>query len=348
MKVDLMCNAGSVMGVTPYDIYGKGVGGAELAMMSAMEALALRGHEVTVYNDPTTGRGTYDGVAYMMVADFDRGLASDVLIIFRTPNPILGEPYRSGAKRIIWWPTDKDIMDPTVRRLGLLTDATVCLSEFHVTRLAEFTPPSKTVVIDCGVRLQDYAGRVNRIPGRVIYCSVPDRGLPHLLRAWPIIKASVPHASLTITSDYRLWGLPAGAESHAQAWATQPDAKFLGTVPRNDLCRLQQQAEVMAYSCIDEELFCIAAAECEVAGAVPVTPDIGCLKTTNEFGIVVAGKPWSTGYLEGWADCIVRLLGEEHEFLERRRGEMMEKARQRFDMQRVAEQWEAVLEGRAL
>jgi glycosyltransferase involved in cell wall biosynthesis len=347
MQIDVLCNVGSVMGVTAFDIYGKGVGGAELALLSAMQALSLRGHTVTIFNNPRTGEALYDGLAHMNVESFDPKRESDALIIFRTPyERFLPDPAQAATKRLVWWPTDKDIADPVVRRLGTICHATVAISPFHADRLIDFTPRSKMVVIDCGVRLEDYAAKVKRVPGRLIYCSVPDRGLPHLLKAWPIIKAGIPGASLTITSDYRLWGLPPGAEKHADAWADQPDAEFLGAVPRKELCRLQQQAEIMAYSCMDEELFCIAAAECEVAGALPVTPDIGCMKTTNEFGIIVPGEPWSRGYLEGWAECIIRLLGAEHEFLERRRASMMAKARERFDMARVAERWEAVLDGR--
>lgn len=41
-----------------------------------------------------------------------------------------------------------------------------------------------------------------KIPGRVVYCSSPDRGLHHLLQEWPRIKRAAPHATLQIF--YRL------------------------------------------------------------------------------------------------------------------------------------------------
>ena len=37
LKIDLLCNDGSPIGVTPLNIYGRGVGGAELSMMTLME-----------------------------------------------------------------------------------------------------------------------------------------------------------------------------------------------------------------------------------------------------------------------------------------------------------------------
>lgn len=208
-----------------------------------------------------------------------------------------------------------------------------------------FTPAPKITVIDCGVRLSDYEAKVDRIPGRLIYCSVPDRGLVVLHKAWPIIKAAVPSATLVITSDYRLWGLPAGNQNHRLAWAGLPGVDFLGAVPRGQLCRLQQQADIMAYPCTDEELFCISVAECQVAGAVPVTPNIGALATTNQFGIVMKEPVNSGGFPAIYARQVIRLLTSAAASVEQKRQTMMANARSRFRIERIAEQWESVLRG---
>ena len=63
LKIDLYCNDGSPLGVTPPDIYGRGVGGAELSMMSWAETMARRGHQVRIYNNPLA-LGVHDGVEY--------------------------------------------------------------------------------------------------------------------------------------------------------------------------------------------------------------------------------------------------------------------------------------------
>lgn len=343
MRISLLCDVGSVMGVTPPDIYGKGVGGAELAMMTTMEALAAHGHDITVYNDPRDGERRHGGVAYMKVGAFDPVDPVDALVVFRTPNAVL--PDKAAARRLIWWSTDKDIADSHVRSMGVRADAVVCISPFHRGHMEGIAPRSKVTVIDCGVRTQDYEDPVNRVPGRLIYCSVPDRGLVILHKAWPIIKAAVPHASLVITSDYRLWGLPAGNINHRLAWASQPDVEFLGAVSRGHLCLLQMSSEIMAYPCMDEELFCISVAECQVAGAVPVTPDIGALSTTNEFGILVQEPVKSGGFVAAYAERVIALLGPHHDYLEKRRENMMRDARRRFNMETIADQWESVLRG---
>lgn len=343
MRISLLCDLGSVMGVTPPDIYGKGVGGAELAMMTLMETLATRGHDITVYNDPRGGPGGQGPVAYAKVAAFDPAESVDALIIFRTPNAVL--PERTAAKRFIWWSTDKDIADPHVCSMGARADGIVCISQFHRSHMRRIAPDQKITVIDCGVRTQDYTGQVERIPGRLIFCSVPDRGLVVLHKAWPIIKAAVPKASLVITSDYRLWGLPANNQNHRLAWAGLPGVEYRGTVARVDLCRLQQEADIMAYSCTDEELFCIAVAECQVAGAIPVTPDIGALGTTNQFGVLVRHPLESGGFVQAYAKVVIRILMANSEGVEKRREVMMTNARKRFGMENIADQWESVLRG---
>ena len=45
-----------------------------------------------------------------------------------------------------------------------------------------------------------------KIKNRLIFTSVPGRGLDNLLRIYPTIENAIPDVSLAITSDYRLWG----------------------------------------------------------------------------------------------------------------------------------------------
>ena len=53
-----------------------------------------------------------------------------------------------------------------------------------------------------------YPNTVEKRSNSLIFTSVPDRGLKYMRQAWNVIKEQVPDATLTITSDYRLWGLP--------------------------------------------------------------------------------------------------------------------------------------------
>lgn len=343
MKIDLICNDGSPIGVTPPDIEGRGVGGAELAMVSLMRTFADRGHEATIYNDPRR-HVEYDGVLYKNRSTFNPRQPRDVLIVFRSPNPLLIGAIASKLK--VWWSTDQYTIG-SFRSLSELVDFCVTISPYHTAyHLANYgISKDKIGHIDLGVRLDDYDQNVAKIENRLIYCSIPDRGLAILHAAWPLIKREVPSASLTITSDYTLWGVSANDSRHRLNWAGMDGVQYRGKVSRKELVKLQLQAEIMSYPCTYEELFCVSAAECQVAGAFPVTTMAGALPTTNEFGICVPGDLTNPMTLQSnFVDRIISLLRDERGYLEEARKSMAVSAKLRFDWNLIAEKWEHLFE----
>ena len=92
----------------------------------------------------------------------------------------------------------------------------------------------------------------------------------------------------------------------------QPGIRYLGHVDRATLLVEQQRARVMAYPCTFEEGFCIAAAECMAAGAVPVTTNNYALRTTvGDSGSLVSGRPRSWFYRRAFVKAAVRLLTDD-------------------------------------
>lgn len=342
--IDLLCNDGSPIGVTPNDIEGRGVGGAELAMMTLMEVFAGRGHKVRVFNDPKRP-GNYNGVQYLKLSAYEDRIPRDALIIFRSPNQRYHRAQMPPKVAKIWWSTDQFTVG-NFAELAEQVDFCVTISPFHSNyhRTRYKIEAEKIGHIDLGVRSWEYDGEVDKIAGRLIFCSIPDRGLPVLYAAWPLIKRGAPHASLVITSDYTLWGVTANNQQHRLQWAGSDGVNFRGKVPRSELVRLQQQAEIMAYPSLYEELFCISAAECQVAGAMPITSPTGALISTNEFGVVVNGNPKMPSWIENFSSRIVSLLTNEHEYLVQRQAAMVRGARSRFDWQSIADRWEALFE----
>jgi glycosyltransferase involved in cell wall biosynthesis len=370
MNIDLIANDGSPIGVIPPDVFGKGVGGAELAMVNLMATFAARGHKVTVFNDPVKEAKFDDGVTYRSRRHFNARAQGkrDVLIVFRSPNPLL-----VGAKvnlRKVWWSTDQHTVG-NFKVLSQAVDFCVTISPYHTKyHLEKYgIDPKKIGHIDLGVRLNDYSDRVlwidrgkkdddgkpidykieasqvSKIKNRMIFCSVPDRGLSILHAAWPLILAQVPDATLSITSDYRLWGAKANNAQHRLNWAGMKGVTFYGKVYRDELIKFQLESEIMPYPCIYEELFCISAAECQVAGAFPVTTPIGALSSTNEFGIKAMGDLRNpTALRENFVDRICSLATKERDYLEDRIDGMMLAARLRFDWDKIAEKWEYLFE----
>lgn len=340
LTIDVYCNDGSPMGLTPPDIYGKGVGGAELSLMSWAEIMARRGHSVRVYNNPIAA-GDYDGVKYLPNTALEPGdKKRDVFILWRSPNPVI-RTVKATLK--IHWSTDQYTIGDFSTDVFPFVDKVVCISPFHVNyhKQRYGIENGKIGYFDLGVRLEDYDEPVERVPGRCIFCSVPDRGLGLLHKVWPRIKERAPEASLVITSDYRLWGVSnPGNHQYRTQWLHEPDVIFLGKIERKKLVKEQLAAACQAYPSIYEELFCISAAECQVSGAMPVTPPIGALASTNRWGTVVSGNPMSGD----WQDQFVRAVVNSIEQNDRVRAINQEKARQRFDWNVICKQWENLIE----
>ena len=339
MKIDLYCNDGSPIGVTPPDIYGRGVGGAELAMMSWAETMAARGHQIRVYNSPVQG-GTYDGVQYLPQGAFAPQEKRDVFVLFRSPSPHLRVTV---AAVKIFWSCDQYTVGNYERDIFPFVDKVICISPYHEKYHNEHYNGGghyngKITHIDLGVRLEDYNKEVEKIPGRCIFCSVPGRGLELLRMMWPEIKRRRPDASLVITADYRLWGAPTPRNhEHRLSWVGQPDVSFLGKIEREKLAQEQLAAQVHAYPCTYEELFCISSAECQVAGAISVTSDMGALATTNE-GRTIPGNLLSQDWQERFINTVVLAMDDD-----KQREEMQSAARERFDWGRICEEWEGLI-----
>lgn len=337
MKIDLIVNDGSPMKVIPEDIYGRGVGGAELAMISLMEQLAVNGHSVRVFNDPSR-YGQHGKIFFGAVSEFQRDDDRDILIVFRSPNP---RAIGAKAERIIWWSCDQQTTG-SFSKFQQYVDLIVTISPYHTDYMKRSydMPEEKMHHIDLGVR-DDYDLEIEKVKNKLIYCSIPDRGLAKLFDAWPMIRGEVPDATLVITSDYRLWGQASPNNHHHRLlWAGSEGVEFLGKVPRSGLIIHQLEAEVMAYPCTYEELFCISAAECQVAGAYPVTSEYAALATTNVFGSFVKGDARGQGYAKRFADKVVALLTDEREELEKAQREMREKAKAKWSWAEIAKLWE--------
>jgi len=225
------------------------------------------------------------------------------------------------------------------------------MSSFHrefLTNTFKCIKPQQLRLLYLGVIREDYfdapAEVIPKKAGnRLIYCSVPERGLTHLARLFPLIGARVPNAELVITSDYSLWGRDPGNHEYKEMLANMRGVSFLGKVSRQRLVELQKSSKVMAYPCTYLEGFCIAALECIAAGAVPVTTNAFALTTTvADSGVLINGIPGDEAYDAAFVSSVVRLLEDEGY-----RRDFALKGRQRafanYTWERIAEQFEALI-----
>lgn len=338
MNIDILCNDGSPLGVVWGDMYGYngrvGVGGAELALLTLCEAWSNAGHRVRLYNNP---KGTVEKFEQLPIDSFQRHDGRDILIVFRSPNKkMFGEV--TGKK--IWWSTDQYTIG-NFQEFSTKVDKIVTISPFHANYFYSKYGIRDTTTIDLPVRLEDYAFPTSKKKNSLIFCSVPDRGLDILAKVYRKIQAAIPDVTLTITSDYRLWGAASAMnERHISKFLGARGVRFLGAISRHDMVKEQTQSQVQAYPCTYDELFCYSVAECSVAGAYPITPPTGALATTN-MGTILEGDYNSSAWQHRFIDEIVKLLSDQKS-LHSKQEELATKARQRFSLESVLPQWEKV------
>lgn len=346
LKIDVLCPSGSPIGVVPADIYDRGIGGAELALLSWAEEMARREHRVTIYNDPRD-RQDYRGVQYRPINEYNHADERDVMILFRCPH----HTFSAARGLRVFWSCDQYTIGNYNSEIFPYAHKIVCISNFHQEyfRVQYGLKKDRSTVIRLGVRAEDYvdARTIPKIKNRMIYCSVPGRGLDQLARMWPTIKERIPDASLVITSDYRLWGLPtAQNQEYRLMLADQPDVIFLGKIPRLDMCRHQKEADVQAYPCTYEELNCISVAECQVGGAVPITSDVGAVDETNVYGQKVNGMPGQGNFNSRFIDKLHLMCVERRDILEKARELSYNSLRGEFNWTAIAVQWEELFNDR--
>lgn len=342
LKLDIVCNDGSPLGVSYATLWGDnwqvGVGGAEASLLTLCEMWTQAGHLVTLYNNPRE----LDASPFEQrnVSDFNPKADRDILIVFRSPNPhaIIANGYKIFFSCDQYTNGDYGKFAPTM-------DKIVCISPYHATYFANNYGIENTTVIDLPVRVQDYDElEIEKVPNRLIFTSVPERGLVHLRKVWERLVSAVPDISLVITSDYRLWGAGNGAmnEKHRVSWLQQGNVQFLGAIPRKRLIEEELKADLFPYSCAYEELFCISCAEAQYAGAYPITSGKGALSTTN-MGTIIPGNANEWEFLNAFSDTIIRLL-QDREQLSVLQKEVKQRALERFHPDIIMKEWNKVFE----
>lgn len=338
MKIDVLCNDGSPLLVTEKSIFGEdgrmGVGGAELALLTLCRAWQFYGNQVTLYNDPREfGVSTFE---QRNIDDFNPQADRDVLIIFRSPNP---RSYDAKGKKV-WFSCDQNTVG-SFKEFASTVHKIVTISPRHTQFFREQYGIMNAIHIDLPVRTWEYKEDVCKVPKRCIFTSMPDRGVMQLHSAWARIVAAVPDASLVITSDWRLWVEWATEEQVRQfklAFARLPNVTYRAAVNRRELINIQMQADVHLYPCVYDELFCISVAESQVAGAFPITSDVGSLGTTN-MGTVIHGNPNDPGWQDAFVFQAIELLNNS-DYLKQKQEWIRETSMRRFSIERVLEQWD--------
>lgn len=337
MHIDLLCHDGSPLGVCPSCLYGDefryGTGGSELLLLTLCEAWGNLGFKVRLFNDPHENYKQVDWMEQLPIEAFNPGDDRDVFINFRTPS--INATRSKGLK--VWLTTDQ-YSQGDYRRFAPFMDKIVCISQHHVDFFKKVYGIENALVIDIPVREKDFTPQVS-IKNRLIFTSIPDRGLRNLLAIYPNLLREVPDISLVITSDYRLWGVSPQNEGYRIEWVKFMDTvQFRGALPRKKYIEELCKADMMVYPCTYPELFCISVAEAQWAGVYTITSSAGALKTTN-MGTIIDVDPDTASGKKLFIDKTVELL-DNRDKLSFIQQEVKSRARERFSLERILTEWQ--------
>jgi glycosyltransferase involved in cell wall biosynthesis len=316
----------------------RGLTGSEVSCFSIAREMVKRGHDVTIFTGLKPGSDkVWDGVKLVPVEDI--------------PSAITAPNDRSDWHAAYSW-NEPDPLRPihwsVIRMCNLqinsfnhcqpgyddFVDVWTSPSDSHRKVVGATAPnPQKWIVVPNGCDPSSVV-EDERVPGRVIWASSPDRGLHHLLQVWPQVKAEVPEASLRIFYHVDRWINhftnvdtrvdPSYPEFAARAFYLQEAIRRI--VPRKDLSveifdsvsrkRMAKEmavAQVLGYPCdtvLYTEGFSATIMESCCAGVLPVVTD------QDAFGEVYGGhvpmvKSPVGPRINEYRDLLVRALKDD-------------------------------------
>lgn len=273
----------------------KTVGGGEAGALQTAFQLAALGHDVTYLS--VAKPGSYKGVTFAPLSDFRQvyllGLPWDAILMWSACTPARG---LSGQEAVLLVQQLNDLAFPW--GWWDAVDVLVSPSQTHAKAMAHYIPEGVKMAqhaVGNGVDLSLFPWpprlQPHERPMQVGWWSSPDRGLHHLLRAWPLIRERVPTAKLKVFYQVRKyienssqWGGRSKLLGHLLdklLMQTEPiGVELVDQVPRRVLARHQAETRVQAYCCDPEgftEGFATSILESLSAGCLPVTRRVDAL-----------------------------------------------------------------------
>lgn len=320
------------VGARPFNLGGlwtdpRGLTGSEVSFFSIAREMSARGHRVNIFTRCTTrSRTQWDGCD---VRDYDElspasTSDSDVVLSWNEPDVLRGVNGR--ALRIV----NQQLNDFDYCHPGYddFVDVYTSPSDAHCEYIKQFTPlPNKWEVLPNGCQAAQYPS-VERVPGRVIYASSPDRGLHLLLQEWPKIRRAVPHANLRVFYNFQPWFAAMSNETfspfpHVRECAHRAmyikeamdrlrdhGVEHCHSISRVRMAQEMAQAEVLAYPCDTiryTEGFSVTLMEACASGVLPVTTDVDSLGAIYGSVVPMVKSPVA-GRMGEFADLVIRGL----------------------------------------
>ena len=303
----------------------RGLTGSELSCLMFARHMKQLGHDVSIYiGNPNCS--SWESVKLVELSRLiNDSQKFDVIYSWNEPDVLRDTP--KSVLRIV----NQQLNDFEFCKPGFdeFVDIYTSPSLVHMEYLKQSTPdPNKWVVLPNGCEPSDYLAGQEKIPGRVIYASSPDRGLHLLLQCWPQIKKRVPSAHLKVFYNLDDWIKNLGSieNSHFQHISelgrraryvdlclqrmAELSVEKIGSVSRNRIIQEMNEATVLAYPCDTvrfTEGFSVTTMEACAAGAIPVISDIDALGGIYGTNIPIIRSPIGER-LDEFIESVVRSL----------------------------------------
>lgn len=328
---------------SPETIKENGCGGSETSAALLSKSLAEKGHQPFVY---AMDNQTYDGVIYRHHSGFNpQSINCHLFISSRVPDVF---DYNIPAIQKWLWAHDICFWERLTPDRAEKIDCIIALSHWHVEHIKRVYPYLKEAeVIDLddaeptyednwtGFKVQDdypltkvpkiaiigdaidtsrFKGfHEDRVPYRFIWCSSADRGLEELLNMWPLIKKTMPEATLKIFYGWEYFDTTLHMQAQREFkqrilnLIQQDRVQWCGRIGQVQLAHELKQADALLYPPHPfRETYGITFLEAQAAGVMCFYRQNGALgETIGDRGIPIPmdAKP------EQIAELIASTLG---------------------------------------
>jgi len=310
---------------SPQTIKMQGCGGSETSAALLAKSLADKGSQPIIY---AMDNQIWDRVIYRNFATFNpRSIQSHLFVSSRVPDVF---DHEIPASQKWLWMHDICCWDRLTPDRAEKIDCIIALSHWHAEHIKRVYPflkdaevidldgqaktyddlwttgiyyPEETInrvpkiaIIGDAIDTSRFEGLTEeRVPYRFIWCSSPDRGLEELLTMWPLIKKSMPEATLKIFYGWEYFDtslhIPAQRifKQKIRELIQQEGVQWCGRVGQDLLAHELAQADAIIYPPHSfRETYGIAFVEAQAAGVICFYRENGALgETIGDRGVPI-------------------------------------------------------------
>ena len=269
-----------------------GLGGSETCATQLARVAASRGHAVQMFGEHL--RCEQDGIQLIPYQEFEpQAQHFDCFIASRSLWPV-NSALRAG--KILVWAHDTSLLsgkDISVEQRTLVYKF-ICLSPWHARYFAQYHGLDETEIIvipnGVGAEFLQPPDLSQKIFGRLMWSSNPNRGLSTVLQMLPRWQQKIPELHLEIYYGFQTWEAIArrnsdtddlrAVDSLREQIASMPGVRYHDRVSQHELARAWQRSYIWCYPTGYHETYCLSAKEAQCCATPIVCADLAALETT--------------------------------------------------------------------